>query len=201
MMNFEKPQGYDEVEVGGEYTPIELGGHKLIIKKIEEVNKSNYNYLKIYFDTAKDDKQPNYYSEQYKNDTRDNKKWGGVATIFPTDQQGKTSKTFKQFCTSIERSNNSKIQWGAAFESSIAGKYIGGIFGEEEYINANNEVKTARKLFWWRSTEGIKDAKIPDKRELSSNDANRANNDKFDTDENGFMTIPDGLEDDGLPFN
>ena len=35
MLNFEKPMGYDEVQAVGEFTPIELGGHKLIIKKIE----------------------------------------------------------------------------------------------------------------------------------------------------------------------
>lgn len=189
MMNFEKPAGYDEVEAGGgEYTPIELGGHKLIIKKIEEVQASNGNkYLKVSFDTAPDDKQPNYYSEQWKNDTRDNKKWGGVANLFPTDKEGKTSKTFKGFCTSIEKSNGTKIQWGAGFEASIVGKYIGGIFGEEEYVNGNGDIKTARKLFWWRSTDSIADAKIPDKRTVDR------------PADDGFMEIPANAADD-LPF-
>lgn len=171
MLNFEKPMGYDEVQAGGEFTPIELGGHKLIIKKIEEVQASNGStYLKVSFDTAQDDKQPNYYTEQWKNDTRDNKKWGGVANIFPTDKEGRTSKTFKQFCTSIERSNNSQIQWGAGFESSIVGKYIGGIFGEEEYYNSIGEIKTARKLFYWASVDNVSEAKIPNKREVEKID-------------------------------
>ena len=193
MMNFNKPQGYDEVQAGGEFTPIELGGHKLIIKKIEECNASNGNsYLKVSFDTAQDDKQPYYYTDQYKNDTRDNKKWGGVATIFPTDREGKTSKTFKTFCTSIERSNNSKIQWGAGFEASIVGKVIGGIFGEEEYLNSMNEVKTARKLFWWRSTEGIANATVPEKRALEQDTVTMV-------DKDGFMKIPDSIDEE-LPF-
>lgn len=193
MMNFNKPAGYDETQAGGEFTPIELGGHKLIIKKIEECKASNGNsYLKVSFDTAQDDKQPNYYTEQYKNDTRDNKKWGGVATIFPTDREGKTSKTFKQFCTSIERSNNSKIQWGAGFEASIVGKVIGGIFGEEEYLNSMNEVKTARKLFWWRSTEGIANATVPGKRVLEQDTGTMV-------DKDGFMKIPDSIDEE-LPF-
>ena len=191
--SFDKPNGYDEVQAGGDFTPIELGGHKLIIKKLEEVTASNGNkYLKVSFDTAPDDKQPNYYAEAWKNDTREQKKWGGVATVFPTDQEGKTSKTFKQFCTSIEKSNNSKIQWGAGFESSIVGNVIGGIFGEEEYLNNANEVKVARKLFWWRSTEGIIDAKIPEKREL------RQDGGTPDIAE-GFIQIPDGIDDE-LPF-
>lgn len=193
MMNFDKPQGYDETQAGGEFTPIELGGHKLVIKKLEECKASNGNsYLKVSFDTAQDDKQPHYYTDQYKNDARDNKKWGGVATIFPTDREGKTSKTFKQFCTSIERSNNSKIQWGAGFESSIVGKVIGGIFGEEEYLNSMNEVKTARKLFWWRSTEGIANATVPEKRVLEQETGNMV-------DKDGFMKIPDSIDEE-LPF-
>ena len=190
MMNFDKPAGYDEVQAGGEFTPIELGGHKLIIKAIEEATASTgTKYLKVSFDTASDDVQPNYYAEQYKNDTRDTKKWGGVATVFPTDREGKTSKTFKQFCTSIERSNNSQIQWGAGFESSIVGKTIGGVFGEEEYIGNDGTVKTARKLFWWRSVEGLADAKVPDKRTV----------DKPSDNGTGWMSIPDALEID-LPF-
>ena len=193
-MRFDKPLGYDEVEAGGEYTPIELGGHKLVIKQIEEVQKDGYSYLKVSFDTAQDDVQPYYYTQQYRNDTRDTKKWGGVATIFPTDREGKTSKTFKQFCTSIEKSNNSKISWGAGFSDSIVGKTIGGIFGEEEYLS-NGEVKTARKLFWWRSTEGIKDADIPKKRTVEKPSS------AFPTDADGFMNIPDGIDEEELPFS
>ena len=188
-MEFNKPAGYDEVQAGGGYTPIELGGHKLIIKAIEEATASTgTKYLKVSFDTASDDKQPNYFADQYKNDTRDQKKWGGVATVFPTDKEGRTSKTFKQFCTSIERSNNSQIQWGAGFEASIVGKTIGGGFGEEEYIGNDGTVKTARKLFWWRSVEGLADAKVPDKRTVDKPE-----------DGTGWMAIPDASEID-LPF-
>ena len=191
MMNFEKPAGYDEVQAGGEFTPIELGGHKLVIKKIEESTASNGNkYLKVSFDTAPDDKEPNYYAEQYKNDTRDNKKWGGVATIFPTDKNGKTSKTFKTFCTAIERSNNSKIQWGAGFEASIVGKTIGGVFGEEEYVGNDGTIKTARKLFWFRGIDKVMDAEIPAKRTVEPQPASN----------DGFMNIPDSIDNE-LPFN
>ena len=189
-MEFNKPAGYDEVQAGGEYTPIELGGHKLIIKAIEEATASTgTKYLKVSFDTAQDDKQPNYYAEQWKKDTRDNKKWGGVAVVFPTDKDGKTSKTFKQFCTSIERSNNSQIQWGAQFEASIVGKAIGGVFGEEEYIGADGNVKTARKLFWWRSTDSVADASIPDKRTVENTASSCSE----------FMSVPADLVGE-LPF-
>ena len=58
-----KPAGYEETQVFGEFTPIQLGGHKLVIMQVEEVTAFNGNqYLKISFDTAKDDVQPGYYS-------------------------------------------------------------------------------------------------------------------------------------------
>ena len=29
----QKPNNYDETQAGGEFTPVELGGHKLVIKQ------------------------------------------------------------------------------------------------------------------------------------------------------------------------
>ena len=31
-----KPNNYEETQVQGEFTPVELGGHKLVIKQVEE---------------------------------------------------------------------------------------------------------------------------------------------------------------------
>ena len=31
-----KPNNYEETPVQGEFTPVELGGHKLVIKQVEE---------------------------------------------------------------------------------------------------------------------------------------------------------------------
>ena len=185
-----KPAGYDEVQVLGEFTPIQLGGHKLVIMGVEEATTSTGNqYIKVSFDTSKDDIQPNYYSNAYRQDTRDNKKWSGVTTVFPTDREGKTSKAFKTFCTSVEKSNSGfKMVWGEKFCESLKGKKIGGVFGEEDYLNANNEVKTARKLFWFRSIDGVMDADIPNKRELAEYPTQ--NND-------GFTPVDD---DGDLPF-
>lgn len=189
-----KPAGYDEAQVLGDYTPIELGGHKLVIMQVEEVTASNGNqYLKISFDTAKDDVQPNYYSNAYKNDTRTNKKWSGVTTVFPTDKDGKTSKQFKTFCTAVEHSNTGfKMVWGEQFCNALKGKAVGGVFGEEEYVGNDGTVKTARKLFWFRGTDKVIDAEVPTKRTVDA--PQQASYD-------GFMNIQDGVEDDGLPFN
>ena len=190
-----KPNGFEEAREFGEYTPLELGGHKLTIMKVEECTTSLGNqYIKVSFDTAKDDTQPNYYSNQYRQDTRENKKWSGVTTVFPTDKDGKTSRPFKTFCTSVEKSNAGfKIVWGDKFCDSLKGKAIGGVFGEEEYINTFGEVKTAHKLFWFRSIDGITEAEVPNKRTLAADDEEPA-----ETGSNDFVEVGGAIDD--LPF-
>ena len=188
----EKPKFYDEAQVLGEYTPINLGGHKLVIMQVEEITASNGNqYLKISFDTSKDDVQPSYYSNAYKSDTRDNKKWSGVTTVFPTDKDGKTSKSFKTFCTAVEHSNSGfKMVWGDQFCNALKGKAVGGVFGEEEYVGNDGTIKTARKLFWFRGIDKVMDAEIPAKRTVEPQPASN----------DGFMNIPDSIDNE-LPFN
>lgn len=190
--NMEKPKFYEEAQVLGEFTPINLGGHKLVIMKVEEVTANNGNqYLKISFDTAKDDVQPSYYSNAYKSDTRDNKKWSGVTTVFPTDKDGKTSKSFKTFCTAVEHSNSGfKMVWGDQFCNALKGKAVGGVFGEEEYVGNDGTIKTARKLFWFRGIDKVMDAEIPAKRTVEPQPASN----------DGFMNIPDSIDNE-LPFN
>ena len=57
-------------------------------------------------------------------------KWSGVTTVFPTDKDGKTSKSFKTFCTAVEHSNNGfKMVWGDKFCDALKGKAVGGVFG------------------------------------------------------------------------
>ena len=198
-----KPAGYEEAQVLGEFTPIELGGHKLVIMQVEEVTARNGNqYIKVSFDTAKDDVQPSYFANAYKQDTRNNKKWSGVTTVFPTDKDGKTSRAFKTFCTAVEKSNAGfKMVWGDMFCASLKGKKIGGVFGEEDYLNSMNECKTARKLFWFRSIDKVMEAEIPAKRELSDDDQDRVGEPvAVGTDiGDGFMNIPDGIDEE-LPF-
>ena len=49
----QKPNGYDEVKVGGDFTPIELGGHHMIIKGVrEEKSKSGKDMLALQFDVS-----------------------------------------------------------------------------------------------------------------------------------------------------
>ena len=53
-----KPNNYEETQVQGEFTPVELGGHKLVIKQVEErMSKTNKPMIVVFFDFAPGDKQ------------------------------------------------------------------------------------------------------------------------------------------------
>lgn len=70
-----KPNNYDNTQAAGEFTPVELGGHKLIIKQVTETTSKNGKpMIVVLFDFAPDDKQPGYFMEQFKNDIRPDKK-------------------------------------------------------------------------------------------------------------------------------
>lgn len=159
-----KPKIYDEVEVNLEYTPISLGGHKGIIMGVEEYTSelTGNTSLKVSVDTAKDDIQPQYFTEQYKNDTRPDKKWSNSAIKYVSLKDDENCvKMLKAFITSVENSNNGFVyDWNKEVEQ-LKGKKVGLVFGLEEYSNNDGETKNIAKLNQFRSIDKIDNVKIP----------------------------------------
>lgn len=159
-----KPSNYDNVEVMEfDYTPIELGGHKGIIMKAEEYTspQSGKTSLKVSVDTAKDDKQPEYFREQYKNDNRIDKRWSNSAIKYISlGEEENQVKMLKAFITAYENSNNCKFDWNGTW-MQLTGKKIGLVFGMEEYQNQAGELKTINKLREFRSIDKVDNIKIP----------------------------------------
>lgn len=179
----QKPNGYDEVQAGGDFIPVELGGHHIVIKGVkEQESKSGKPMIVVAFDFAKNDKQPNYFSELFDKDIRPEKKWpnNGTQYIVTIGNDGKTSRSFKSFITAFERSNNCEVSWGAKFCDQFKGKKIGGVFGEveEEY---NGEIKMRHKLRWFCEDARADSATVPDAKYLSKmqNDTKAENLDAF----------------------
>lgn len=159
-----KPSNWDAVEVMEfDYTPIELGGHKGIIMKAEEYTspQSGKTSLRVSVDTAKDDKQPAYFTEQYKNDTRIDRKWSNSAIKYvPLGEEENQVRQLKAFITAYENSNGCQFDWGKDW-NQLDGKNIGLVFGMEEYKNQSGELKTINKLREFRSIDKIDSIKIP----------------------------------------
>lgn len=159
-----KPNNYDEVELNSEFTPIELGGHKGVIKGVEEY-KSEYSgntSLKVSVDTTKDDKQPEYFTELYRNDEREDKKWSTSAIKYVSLKEDENCvRMLKGFITAVENSNPGfTYDWNKDIDQ-LKGKLVGLVFGLEEYKDNEGNTKTARKLNQFRSIDKVDNTKIP----------------------------------------
>ena len=202
-----KPNAYDETQAGGEFIPVELGGHKMVIKSVTEMkSRTNKDMIKVEFDFAEDDKQPGYFSEQFANDIRPDKKWPNQVTqyMLTEDAEGKCTRNFKTFTTCAEHSNAGfSVQWGDKFCQCFKGKKIGGVFGEQmDYYNG--EEKKKRVLRWFVSLDKVADATIPDMSETKSYKEYKqgVGMPNYGTPgDDGFMNIPDNIDDSELPFN
>lgn len=159
-----KPENYDNIEVNLEFIPISLGGHKGIILGVEEYTSpiSGNTSLKVSVDTSKDDVQPDYFTEQYKSDTRPEKKWSNSAIKYVSLKEDENCvRMLKGFITSVENSNNGFVyDWNKEVDQ-LKGKKVGLVFGLEEYTNNDGETKTITKLNQFRSIDKINEVKIP----------------------------------------
>ena len=164
-----KPKNYDEVEVNQDFTPIELGGHKGIIVGATEYTSpvSGNTSLKVVVDTDKDDRQPNYFTEQYKNDTREDKKYSNSAIKYVSLKEDENCvRMLKAFITAVENSNpNFTYDWNKEVDQ-LKGKKVGIVFALEEYQNDKGETKTIAKLNQFRSIDKVLDVKIPKVKKL-----------------------------------
>lgn len=195
-----KPTGYDETQAMGDYTPAEIGGHTAVIKGVKETqSKTGKPMVVVCFDFDDKDKQPGYFMQEFKDDARPDKKWphAGTAYIMTQDyqDQSKTSRNFKTFCTCIEKSNNFSIQWGDNWGAQFKGKKIGVVFGEVE--NEYNGKTTMRHEMRWFCDYGkAKDAKVPNPKYLNGSSLARSAASASGDD---FISVPAGAEEE-VPF-
>ena len=163
-----KPRNYDAVAASLTFEPLTLGGHTCIIKGVEEAkSKAGKDMLKIALDIAGEDPQAGYYADRFASDDRPNKKWPCVSYVVLEDKDGNCSRQLAGFVTSVEESNPGfTFPWDQV--AYLKGKKVGGVFGQEEYMNDKGEKKKATKLFWFCSADRAKDAKVPKLKELKA---------------------------------
>jgi hypothetical protein len=190
-----KPSNYDEIQVNQEFERLELGGHKGIIKSVEEYTStiSGNTSLKVEVDTATDDKQPSYFQKQYDENTNADKRWSSSGTKYVSLRQDDNCiKMLKAFITSVENSNNGfTYDWNKDVDQ-LKGKKVGLVFGLEEYENDKGETKTATKLTQFRSIDKVDNAKIPNVRLLNGS---YIEYDKYNSNTTNNSNPFEGLED------
>lgn len=194
-----KFNGFDRNDVynGSERLPV--GGYVLKILDVKEIEQSWGNQLLFSFDIAEGEYK-DFFAANYKAQQGEDKKWKGVYRLaVPKDdgseQDAWTRRRFNTVIVNIEDSNpDYHWDWD---ERKLKGKKIGALFNNKEYsINGKHGFYTnCHSLV---PVEKIKSGsyKIPEDTLLKNNSGNRqsapANSD-------GFMNIPDGVDDE-LPF-
>lgn len=181
-----QPKDFNEVQAYAGFDPLAAGGHICKIMNVEETkSKAGRDMIVIYLDTDKTDIQPNYFTNQYKSNTKPDKKWSNNATVrqLVLDAEGNTNRGFKTFIETVEKSNNGfKVAWGDGFAACFKNKLVGGVFGREEYMNDNTgECKFATKFQSFRTIEDIKSGvEVPKDKLLNpSGNSNSSNSPDF----------------------
>lgn len=154
-------QGYDLVNEAGEFERLPAGIYGVTITKVVD-NPAN-EYLEVYCDITQDCKYKNYFKNLVD------------AGLTDTSRSFRSYKTnalpfFKAFITAIEKTN-SGYHWDWD-ESKLVGKKAMAVFGEEEYIANNGEVRVATRVVEFRSYEAFKEGriKVPELKKLSEED-------------------------------
>lgn len=105
---------------------------------------------------------------------------------------------FKRMCSAVAKSNPGFVFDGGrqnADESTLVGKYVGLVLGEEEYIGNDGSKKNRLYVHSECDINDIKAGrfKIPELKKLKD-EGNRR------TTDTGFMSVPDNAKEE-IPFN
>lgn len=164
-----KPEGWDNTQAAymGESEKLEPGGYILRIVQVKMAkSKSGRDMLILAYDIHEGE-HTNFFSRMHERRKKTNQeaKWPGRYFQL-TD--GDSMKFFKGLIDIIEKSNAGyKWDWN---ESSLVGKFIGGLFGEEEYLNQNNQITVSCKLQFVKTTGDIMNGNyiIPELKKMKS---------------------------------
>lgn len=152
-----KPFGYDEASVYGEYKPLPSGGYVCVIKQVREQLSRNGRPMVVISLDIFEGENKSYYEKSYRADTRPDKKWGCNVYQLTEDENGKCTSGFKTFITSVEKSNPGfQTVWGDGFCQAFKGRMIGGLFGREQYLKNDGSLGWSTKCMAFRSVDTIR---------------------------------------------
>ena len=171
-----------------------------MIKQVAtQTSKNGNKQFVILFDVAEGE-QKDFFQKLFNADKAQNSadaKWRGV---FKQNMEGKGLSWFKGIITSIERSNNFTFQWDKENnEKTLAGKKFGGIFRRRQYEAENGNRPIVTELWQIRSVAGLADAEVPEDDLLPEGTVQKPAETPSPVGD-GFMNIPEGAGDEGIPF-
>ena len=196
-------EGWDEAPAyTGEIEALPAGKYVCeIINAEEQTDRNGRRLLVLMFDIAEGEFK-GYYGRMFdaaKKNRAETAAWKG---IYRQQTHGNSLPFFKGMIKSIVKSNPGYTwEWK---EKSLVRKKFGGVFGREQFLGSDGEPHWATKCLQIRSLDGLKDAKVPEDKPLENRPVSGhpyIGQPSSAAASQGFMAIPDGVEDEGLPFN
>lgn len=190
---------YEQTQAYGDFQQLPKGGYVMKILDARIENKGYGDYIMIAGD-VEGGEYHHYFAKNYKAQTGEDKKWRGNYLLnIPADdgseRDGWTKRRFKTFTEALEDSNPGyHFDWD---ETKFKGKMIGGLFNAREYEKSDGDTAWATNWGGVCAVEKIRDGSftLPKDKPLRG----RAQNAQPVTGSDGFMQIPDGIDEE-LPF-
>lgn len=192
---------YDKSKRKKAYQVLPKGAYVVIIKdaKEEKNQKNSGSHLKIAFDIAEGE-YAGFYMKQFENNTNEDKRWPNDAVYRLTVPQSNSADYIYQywnnFFADLEDSNNGFVFGGDP--ATLKGKKIGGKFHNEQSEGNDGTVYDHIRMKWTCVADDVRKGKagaMPKDKLISGESVRKA----ADTSE-GFMDVPAGAEEEGLPF-
>lgn len=176
------------VQEAGDSTRLPAGGYICKYTNVEDNSEKQYLYME--FDIADGEFKGYYKDLEERMDF-----WGGKCF---RSYKEKALPMFKRMCSAVTKSNKGFIFDGNehADESTLIGKKVGMVLGEEEYVGNDGSIKTRLYVAKEVAVEDIKAGKfkIPALKKLPDTAGTSTQPD------DGFMNIPEGADEE-TPFN
>lgn len=191
----QKWSDYDKTKGYADFERLPKGGYVVKILGVSTgYTSDNREYLKLSCDIVEGE-YTNYFADQYRNNTNEDKKWScNLILNIPTDdgseKDGWTKRSFKTAIEALEESNKSfRWDWN---ETKLKGLTVGGLFNEREYTGQDGTIRKATNLARFCNVDNIRSGKftLPKDKLLARPSAPE-----------GWMDVPSGADDGGLPFN
>ena len=173
-MAFRKPKDYDSVKIGG-FKVLPADGYVCRILKAEETtSKTGRDMLKIAFDIDEGE-YAGYFRDLFneRKAAAENPKdvswpFNGTKWILFLDNEGKTNRDFKSFCTALQDSGTNVWKLDDTFDISVLKDARIGIVFRKEQHEYNNVTSWRTVPFRFRSVASIQsgDYNVPEDKPL-----------------------------------
>lgn len=179
-----------DVKEAGDSTRLPAGGYVCKYTKVQDAPDKQYLYME--YDIAEGE-----FKGYYKGLEERAGFWGGKCY---RSYKEAALPMFKRMCSAVTKSNKGYIFDGNknADETTLIGKLVGMILGEEEYIGNDGSVKTRLVVIREIAVDKIRSGefKVPELKKLPESDKPASSGDQSED----FMNVPEKLDED-VPFD